>query len=61
MLDSTFLEASLENTTKGQLLLEYVRFDPAPGVQVDAVDMRDALTKSTAAHGPLGYVDAAVA
>lgn len=56
VLDSTFLEASLENATKGQLLLEYVRFDPAPGVQVEPVDVRDALAKSTAADGPLGYV-----
>ena len=55
VLDSTFLEASLENATKGHLLLEYVRFDPAPGVQVEPVDVRDALTTSTAAAGPIGY------
>ncbi len=55
VLDNTYLEASLENTTKGLLLLDYVRFDPAPGVQVNTIDVREALTESEAAAGPLGY------
>lgn len=55
---STFLEACIENSSKGPMCLEYVRFDATPPLVARNIDIRDAMLMDPTMHDPLdGYVD----
>lgn len=51
VLDSVFLEACLENATRGPLALEYVRLDPAPGMLVRARHLTDSTHATLSVRG----------
>lgn len=55
---TTFLEACIENSSKGPMCLEYVRFDATPPLVAHNIDVRDAMLTDFTADDPLdGYVD----
>ena len=54
----TFLEACIENHSKGPMVLEYVRFDAAAPLTATSIDIRDVLMTDFTNDDPLGgYVD----
>lgn len=54
----TFLEACIENSSKGPMMLEYVRFDAAPALSAVSIDIRDVLMTDFTSGDPLGsYID----
>ena len=54
----TFLEACIENSSKGPMMLEYVRFDAAPTLTAISIDIRDVLMTDFTSDDPLGsYID----
>lgn len=54
----TFLEACIENHSKGPMVLEYVRFDAAAHLAATSIDIRDVLMTDFTNDDPLGsYVD----
>lgn len=55
---STFLEACIENSSKGPMSLEYVRFDATPPLVAHNIDIRDAMLDDFTTEDPLsGYID----
>lgn len=54
----TFMEACIENYSKGPMVLEYVRFDAAPPLTAVSIDIRDILMTDFTSDDPLGgYID----
>lgn len=53
VLDTVFLEACLENSTKAPLWLEYVKMEAAPGMKAEPVDVRESNLLKSAVNGPL--------
>lgn len=47
--DDSFLETCVENCTKAPLLINYVRFDPAPHLKVTELKVRGAVQARQAA------------
>lgn len=54
----TFMEACIENYSKGPMVLEYVRFDAAPPLTAVSIDIRDIFMTDFTSDDPLGsYID----
>ena len=55
---NSFLEACIENYSKGPMVLEYVRFDAAAPSTATSFDIRDVLITDFTNDDPLGgYID----